>query len=193
MTLQTAQSTYTLDQLVEDIRTAILESPNVPATVGGVRRGLQQYLDNRDLRGDICERIADNGGRGVTLHRDPKLDFVVTAGYGTPGIQRPAHDHGDCWAVYGVYDGSIRFRRYRLLSQIERNTWSGNAELESIAEFVGTAGRIDGILPGGIHDLRSEGEDESISVIVRCHDLSTIWRNFYDVNDGTFKRVRGSI
>ena len=164
---------------------------NIPETVGGVRRGLKQYLDNRELRDDICDRIAANGYRGITMYKDPELDFVITAGKGDPGVQRPAHDHSDCWAVYGVYDGSIRFRRYKLLAPIERNTWEGPAQLESIAEWVAGAGRIDGILPGGIHDLRTE--DESISVIIRCHDLKTIWRNFYDLEHSTFKRVRGGV
>ncbi|HEX3247330.1 MAG TPA: hypothetical protein VHX16_18140 [Chloroflexota bacterium] len=188
---QTIPTAYGLDELIDDTRSSILSGRNIPETVGGVRRGLKRYLDNRELRDDICDRIAANGYRGITMYKDPDLDFVITAGKGDPGVQRPAHDHSDCWAVYGVYDGAIRFRRYKLLTPIERNTWEGPAELESIAEWVAGAGRIDGILPGGIHDLRTE--DESISVIIRCHDLKTIWRNFYDLEHGTFKRVRGGV
>lgn len=192
MVSEAAAPTYTLQHLVDDTRTAIVNAHNVPETVGGIRRGLQAFLNDPAQKDALYERWAADGSRGGTLYKDPELDFVITAGKGKPGMQRPAHDHSDCWAVYGVLDGAIRMRRYRLLAPIERNTWEGPAEPESIAEWIAAAGRIDGILPGGIHDLRTEGDDESISVIVRCHDLNTIWRNFYDLNNGTFRRVRGT-
>jgi predicted metal-dependent enzyme (double-stranded beta helix superfamily) len=192
MTSAVSSPTYTLQHLVDDTRTAILEGHNIPETVGGIRRGLQSFLNDPAQKQAIYDRWAADGSQGGNLYKDPELDFVITAGKGTPGVQRPAHDHSDCWAVYGVLDGAIRMRRYRLLTPIGRNTWEGRAEIESIAEFLAEAGRIDGILPGHIHDLRTEGEAESISVIVRCHALNTIWRNFYDLNNGTFRRVRGS-
>lgn len=183
---------YTVDNLTDDIRQAITQSHNVPETVRGVREALTKFLANPEFMDEFKEKIPAGDYRGMTLYKDPELDFVVTAGRGRVNIQRPPHDHSDCWAVYGVYDGNIRMRRYRLLTPIDHMTWEGPAQLESVAEFVATPGRIDGILPGGIHDLRGEGDRDPISVIVRCHDLNTIWRNFYDLENNTFKRVRGS-
>lgn len=40
------------------------------------------------------------------------LQAVTTASIQRPGHYAPPHDHGECWAVYGVIDGSMRMTRY---------------------------------------------------------------------------------
>ncbi len=183
---------YGVDELARDVRQAILRGRSVPETVRGVRDALQQLLANPAFAAAYAEHLAPREYAAPPLYKDPELDFVITAGRGRPGLLRPPHDHGDCWAVYGVYEGAIRMRRFRLLAPLPRWATAGPAELALVGEFVATAGRIDGILPGHIHELTTTGDRDAISVIVRCHDLKTVWRNVYDLEAGTFRRIRGT-
>jgi hypothetical protein len=181
-----------VEHLVQGVREAILRARSVPETVRGVRDALQQLLDNPAFVDQCAEHLAPRGYAAPPLYKDPELDFVITAGGGRLGVVRPPYDHGDWWAVFGIFVGAIGMRRFRLLTPIPRWVTSGPAEVEQIGEFTATPGRIDNILPGHIHELTTIGDRDAISVIVRCHDLQTVWRNIYDLEAKTFRRIRGS-
>lgn len=183
------ETTYRLSDLADDVRAAVRSAESIPETVRLVRDSLGQLLANPSFLAEACPDFDPREGRTATIYKDPDADFVVVASAGKPGLRRPPHDHGGCWAVYGVYTNQVRMRRFR---RLDDGSAAGRAQLETSAEWVAQPGQIDGILPDGIHELFTEGDAPAVSIIVRCHDLKNVWRSLYDAEAGTVRLFKGS-
>ena len=107
---------YTLEQLSDDIRTALKADPGVggkQAVVKLVAKVLrdQDFVD-KHLRAEDCKP------RKV-LFEDPELGFCVCGHvYEKPAHGAP-HDHGSSWAIYGLAVGDTEMTDWRVVQKGE--------------------------------------------------------------------------
>lgn len=115
---------YTLEQLSDDIRTALKKDSGLAGKkeiCGLVSKVLldKDFVD-KHLTADQCKP------RKV-LYEDPELGFAVCGHvYEKPAHGAP-HDHGSSWAIYGVAVGDTEMTDWKIVKQ-------GDGESPSLVE-----------------------------------------------------------
>jgi len=122
------------------------------------------------------------------LYRDPTYLFQINAGVQPPGTHNVPHDHGECWAVYGVHTGAMEMTRYE---RVDDGSDGDFAELRPIETLDCKGGQADVIRPWGIHELRNTSETPAHTFVIRSRNLAEVWRNRFDVDGKSVRRIRG--
>ena len=167
MTMPTAADTAGLiAQLTEAVR-----APSVEATVGGVKRVLEQtFLGGGFGLADRFRRpLPDHYARRL-LHRDAKLGYTAIVMTWGPGQRTGLHDHAGMWCVEGVVEGQMEVVQYDQIDEA-----SGTycfAKRSTVAATVGAAGSL--IPPFEYHVLANALPDQtSITLHVYGGEMSS--------------------
>jgi uncharacterized RmlC-like cupin family protein len=128
--------------------------------------------------------------RSWKVYTDPDHLFCIHVSRQKPHYRRGVHDHGELgWAVYGVFQGEVVQELYQRLDDGSRPE---HAELRALPPIVQRAGDATVIPVGGAHAPHNEDGGDAWTVVIRSRDLTTIWRNFYDVHKDRVVRRRSS-
>jgi hypothetical protein len=107
---------YTLEQLSDDIRTA-LKADSGPAGKQAVCNFVSKVLLDKDF---IAQHLtADNCRPRKVLYEDPELGFCVCGHVYEDASTGKPHDHGSSWAIYGVAVGDTEMVDWRIVKRAE--------------------------------------------------------------------------
>jgi len=114
-------------------------------------------------------------------YRDKQHGFVQMGHVHQKGHTNSPHDHGPCWALYGLYHGAVEFTTYRRTDDGKK---AGRAKLEKKELHRLTPGSVIPCLPGEIHATSTV--EHSVGFRFLSCDLSKVQRYRYDEGKGTF-------
>lgn len=176
-------------ELIAEVRGACETETTIGRILGRVEAGLKALLARPDCLDGL--RIEKEQLRSWKLWVDPDHLFAVHVAHHPPRHRRGPHDHGELgWAVYGIFSGEICQQLYE---RLDDGSQRGRAKLRPLPLIRQRAGDATLIPVGGIHAPISDSDTlDSWSVVIRSRDLSTIYRNRYDVDKGLVVRVRQS-
>ncbi|MBM2812351.1 MAG: hypothetical protein HW416_3110, partial [Chloroflexi bacterium] len=89
----------------------------------------------------------------------------------------------------GVQTGAIRMTRYE---RVDDGSDGDFAELRQTGEFQLTGGNADVIAPWGVHELLNTMEEPAQAFVIRSRNLNDVWRNRFDLEHKTVKRVKST-
>ena len=182
--LQTA--TYTMEAFVEDVRNIFRNEQDVHVQAKSVSDLLKKLLA---VPGWLDDKIKiDEVGR-YSLHLDeetghPGNGWWLMASVQKPGQDNLPHDHGVTWVVYGIYDGSIRQRKWRWAFPGEG---VDHAQIVEHGQFTQHNGDVAYFLPGEIHDTLNVEDGLSVVVRLESQKLDRVTRFQYNPETGTMK------
>lgn len=128
--------------------------------------------------------------RSWKVYTDPDHLFCIHVSRQKPNYRRGVHDHGELgWAVYGVFEGEVVQELYE---RLDDGSQPEHAQLRPLPPIVQHAGDATVIPVGGAHAPHNEDGRDAWTVVIRSRDLTTIWRNFYDVHKDRVVRRRTS-
>ena len=180
-------SSYGVADLATDLRSAIMTSSTMMQLLHEVERHLKRLLFNpvflaRDyglpIPGDYTPRF---------LYRDPELLFAIHASMMPPGEWTPVHDHGETWAVSGVYHNTLRTL---LFERVDDGAVPEKGRVRRLAQIDNRQGEVHVLPPWGIHQNANVTDELTLSIIVHGRDLNQIWRSTYDLENERHKRVK---
>jgi predicted metal-dependent enzyme (double-stranded beta helix superfamily) len=172
--------------LIGEVRAAFETETTSGRVIAATRAALMKSLaDAACLDGLQIDR---DEFRSHKLWVDPDHLFALFVGHHKPSHRRVPHDHGELgWAVYGILEGQAK---QQLFERLDDGSQPGRAELRALPLIEQRAGDATIIPVGGIHF--PIGEAEYRSLVIRSRDQTIIWRNVYDAEAGTVKKMRGS-
>lgn len=160
------QSTFSINQLVDDLKTAALRG-NARAQVKSI---LERTVKDPQWVGTSIPDYADDD---VILFEDDSVSiwhcrFLM-------GLSVPAHDH-QMVATIAVYQGA------------ERNVMWVNSDtggIEQKSEIFVNAGDVLQLGPNAIHSVSSAVDVDSCAIHVYLGKLTTVKRSLFDTKKGT--------
>jgi predicted metal-dependent enzyme (double-stranded beta helix superfamily) len=128
----------------------------------------------------------DGYGR-YDLHLDEESGHPGNGWYLMASVQKPGqdnlpHDHGVTWVVYGVYQGSIRQRKWRWAFPGEG---VDQAQIVEHGSFVQRDGTVAYFMPGEIHDTLNVAAGRSLVVRLESQKLDRVTRFQYNPANGS--------
>jgi uncharacterized RmlC-like cupin family protein len=173
---------------IAGVRAACETETTIDRILSGTDAALKALLaDPACLDGLAIDR---DEHRSWKVYTDPDHLFCIHVSHQKPNYRRGVHDHGELgWAVYGVLSGEVVQELY------EREDDGADPErvtLRALPPIVQHAGDATVIPVGGAHAPHNEDGKDAWTVVIRSRDLTTIWRNFYDVSKGRVVRRRSS-
>jgi uncharacterized RmlC-like cupin family protein len=177
-----------MNAFIAEVRSAFETETTINRILARTHAGLKRLLaDAGCLEGLAIDR-AEFGSWKV--YTDPDHLFCIHVSHQKPNYRRGVHDHGELgWAVYGVFQGEVVQQLYE---RLDDGSEPEKAELRALEPIVQRAGDATVIPVGGIHAPHNEDGRDAWTVVIRSRDLTTIWRNFYDVTKGRAVRKRTS-
>ena len=169
-----------VDNFVRGVRSSIEQSSTMSELLNRLSARMREALKDPTLLDAVKMGI---------VYRDPDYLFQINAQEHEPGYHTPVHDHGECWAVYGVYQGTMRMTRYERLDDGSDGDY---AEIRGTGEFDVEAGRADVIAPWGIHEVENRTDRPTRSFVIRSRALNEVWRNRFDVKKKRVERIRAT-
>ena len=128
--------------------------------------------------------------RSWKVYTDPDHLFCIPVSHQKPNYRRGVHDHGELgWAVYGVLEGEVVQELYE---RLDDGADPEHVQLHALPPVIQHAGDATVIQVGGAHAPHNDDGRDAWTVVIRSRDLTTIWRNFYDVHKGRVVRRRSS-
>ncbi|HVA23128.1 MAG TPA: hypothetical protein VMW62_01925 [Chloroflexota bacterium] len=128
--------------------------------------------------------------RSWKVYTDPEHLFCIHVSRQKPNYRRGVHDHGELgWAVYGVFQGEVVQELYE---RLDDGSHPDRVDLRALPPIVQHAGDATVIPVGGAHAPHNEDGYDAWTVVIRSRDLTTIWRNFYDIPRARVVRRRSS-
>lgn len=178
-----------VQEFIAEARAAFETETTIGRILGRIEAGLKALLARPDCLDGL--RMEKDQLGSWKLWVDPDHLFAVHVSHHPPRHRRGPHDHGELgWAVYGVFSGEICQQLYE---RLDDGSERGRAKLRALPLIRQRAGDATLIPVGGIHAPISDSDTvESWNVVIRSRDLSTIYRNRYDVEKGLVVRVRQS-
>lgn len=173
---------YSIAQYAEDLRritAATDDEDEIFKQVGPLAQRLasdKSWFEERFLRPD-----PETGFSAFLLHEEPDHSLAVFAASWVPGMGVGPHDHGT-WAVVVGVEGDERNIRFKRLD--DRNN-PGYAELEMKDESVAGPGDMVCIRNGGIHSVRNESNQVTVSLHTYGKHINHTHRFQYDVEART--------
>jgi len=177
-----------MNRFVADVRAACESETTIGRILGRTEAVLKALLaDPACLDGLAIDRQEH---RSWKVYTDPDHLFCIHASHQKPNYRRGVHDHGELgWAVYGVFRGEVVQELYE---RLDDGADPDRVELRALPPIVQRAGDATVIPVGGAHAPHNEDGNDAWTVVIRSRDLTTIWRNFYDVHEGRVVRRRSS-
>lgn len=186
-----AVTTYTLEQLIDDIRQVFASSKDPREQAHRVAQDMQRLLA---VPGCLDERLTSQSekrfGR-VNLHLDdqyghPGSGFLVMCAMLPPsseakqGLTRGTpHDHGASWVAYGIYQGAIEQTTYHWVYPPEGQRLS--PALHERERFVQHVGEVAFFLPGEIHKTATVSDNPAIALRVEAQAMNHVIRHRYNL------------
>src|SRR5262249_16749349 len=137
---------YDVAALAADLRQAIVASSTMTQLLHAVEFHLKRLLQSpvfleRDyalpISGDYKPRF---------LYRDPEFLFAIHASMMPPGEWTPVHDHGETWAVSGVYRNTLRTL---LFERVDDGAVPGRGIVRQLEQFDNHPGEAHVLPPWG--------------------------------------------
>jgi len=152
---------YTLAAYVADLKAAVAAAADEPAILAAVGPLAQRLArDGSWVEPKHFETDDEQGFLAHLLHEEPDHSLAVFAVNWLPGRGAPPHDHGT-WAVVAGVVGTERNIGYRRLDDGSR---PGHAELDVKHDFTARPGELVCMKTGGIHAVRNESEEVTLSL-----------------------------
>lgn len=164
--------------LVTELVAVADEGGSTEHVTAAVTAALQDALGDASLMA-----LFEGRERSYGVWTDPQRHFLLHASVHTPGHVTGAHDHGECWAVYGVYRGPSRYIRYTRGADVA----PGRASLTVVRDEVLGDGAVDVVQPGEVHRILNHAEHMTYNLVVRPRPLSEVWRRRYDHESGDYR------
>jgi predicted metal-dependent enzyme (double-stranded beta helix superfamily) len=175
---------YTLEQYVEDLRRITTETQDEDEIIGRVAPLARRLaLDKSWLNGKHHETNPEQGFGAHLLHEEPDHSLAVLVVNWLPGRGAPPHDHGT-WAVVAGVEGVERNIRYRRTDDGSR---PGYAKLEVKHDFDADAGEVICMKTGGIHAVRNESDDVTLSLHTYGMHVNYTDRSQFDLETNEVK------
>ncbi len=177
-----------MNAFIAEVRSALETETTINRMLARTHAGLEHLLaDAGCLEGLTIDRTEFGSWK---VYTDPDHLFCIHASHQKPNYRRGVHDHGELgWAVYGVFRGEVVQQLYE---RLDDGGEPEKAELRALEPIVQRAGDATVIPVGGIHAPHNEDGRDAWTVVIRSRDLTSIWRNFYDVGKGRVVRKRSS-
>ena len=176
------QEQYSVAQYVADLRRITTETADENEIFNQVGP-LAQRLAGEE--GWIEERFfipdAQTGFSAFLLHEEDDQRLTVLAASWIPGMGVGPHDHGT-WAVVVGVQGAERNTRYKRLDDRSKPEY---AELEIKEESVAGPGDLVCIRNGGIHSVRNDSNDVTLSLHTYGFNVNYTKRYQYDLEART--------
>ena len=177
--------TQTEEQVIEEIRSVFQNSLDPREQAHLIAQIVEKGFDagwplNSDKFG------GENGTYEIYKDEElghPDAGFMILA-YRQPAAKKTVpspHDHGACFVVYGVQQGSNTQTRYAYRYSDDRSEMPSLQTTQTIEQLPGHAHYF---LPGEIHSTQGSSETETIYVRIASMDLTNIIRHRYDVKSG---------
>jgi hypothetical protein len=186
-----ADSTYTIDRFVTDVRQVFANERDAKAQAQAVAKHMRDLLAEPDLMEEIKRRSGGKPGR-VDLHIDenyghPAPGFCLMTSLPGPQGERAGgrlpHDHGASFVVYGVYKGAIEQTKYKW-TYTKDGDWT-SPELRTSENFVQKPGDVAFFLPGEIHKTTSVGSEPPVVIRLEAQWLDRVLRHAYNPEKNT--------
>ena len=131
----------------------------IPDPEGGMAAGVGNYL------------IYRSGDRSLSL-----MSLVLA-----PGTSTPVHDHL-AWGLVGLYSGEQDEVVYR---RVDTSEAEGIADLVEDEQRHLHSGDFYELLPpdGDIHQVRTVGDEPSVSIHLLGNDIGSVWRHRYEPHE----------
>ena len=187
--VQTA--TYTMESFVADVKEIFAASQDPLKQAQAVADRMQELLAVPRWLEEKLELPESEGYGRFDLHLDeeeghPGNGWWLMASVQKPGQDNLPHDHGAAWVVYGVYQGSIRQRKWRWFYPGEG---VDRPQIKETGSFVQRNGKVAFFLPGEIHDTLNLEEGRSLVVRLESQKLDRVIRYQYNPAEGTVKKM----
>ncbi|HZJ04711.1 MAG TPA: hypothetical protein VFD59_04470 [Nocardioidaceae bacterium] len=176
----------TTENLVGEAANVLVASLVAIADEGGSQERVTQAVVSV-LRTALAEpslgALFERREKSYGVWTDPQRHFLLHASVHRPGHVTEAHDHGECWAVYGVYRGPSRYVRYTR----GPDTAPGTASLTVVRDEVLQDGAVDVVQAGEVHRIINPADHMTYNVVVRPRPLNEVWRRRYDFESGSYR------
>ena len=176
------QGSYSIAQYVDDLRRISAESTDeneIFDQVGPLAKrlaGEKEWIEDR-----FYEPDPETGFSAFLLHEEDDHSLTVLAASWVPGMGVGPHDHGT-WAVVVGVQGAERNIRYKRLDDRSNPEY---AELEIKEESVAGPGDLVCIRNGGIHSVRNDSDDVTLSLHTYGYHVNYTKRYQYDLEART--------
>ena len=186
---QTQVANYTMEAFIEDVNNVFKNEADPHAQAKTVSAYLKKLLAVPGWLEEKLELEEEGGFGRFSLHLDeeaghPGNGWWLMASVQKPGQDNLPHDHGVTWVVYGVYDGSIRQRKWRWAFPGEG---VDKAQIVEHGQFTQKPGDVAYFMPGEIHDTLNVEEGRSLVVRLESQKLDRVTRFEYNPETGTMK------
>jgi len=181
---------YMLAQYVEDLRRISAEAENegeIFEHLGPLARRLaaeRNWVEDRFLRPDET-----SGFSAFLLHEEDDHSLAVFAVSWVPGLGVDPHDHGT-WAVVAGVDGVERNIRYK---RLDDRGIPEHAELAIKDELKAGPGDVLCIKTGGIHAVRNDSAEVTLSLHTYGRHINHTKRSQFDLASQTAKEFKVDI
>jgi len=177
---------YDLDEYVADlwrIADAGLAEPEILDAVGPLARRLAGNRGLLDIRHYPADPMQPAGLH--LLHEEADHSLAVFAITWLPNSMSPVHDHGT-WAVVAGVSGVERNLRY---ARIDDRARRGFAELKLKSTVDVGPGEVLCMRTGGIHAVRNDSPEPSLSLHTYGRHINFATRSQYDMATGTMRPI----
>lgn len=175
-----------MHDFIRHVREAFETETTIDRMLAATDRELKEILARPDCLDGLA--IDRQEFRSWKVYVDSDHLFCIHVSHQKPIYRRGVHDHGELgWAVYGVHQGEIIQQLYE---REDDGSQPGKATLRPLPEIVQRAGDAVIVPVSGAHAPRNDSGIEAWAVVIRSRELSTIWRNFYNVEKDTVTRIR---
>lgn len=172
-----------LDDFIAEVQRIVAEEPDRARTVQLLRPVFERLLgDTSWLPGEFCRADPSGGmGEGVgnyLIYRSAPRDLSLMSLVLPAGVSTPVHDHL-AWGLVGLYTGEQEERVYR---RVDVNGEEGKADLVEVEQRRLHPRDFYELLPpeGDIHQVRTLGDEPSVSLHLLGNDIGCTWRHRYE-------------
>ena len=175
---------YSLQDYVSDLRDITRETSDEDEIFRRLGPLAQRLVADKSwLQAKYYEPDEEQGFGVHLLHEEDDHSLAVLLVNWLPGRGTPPHDHGT-WAVVAGIEGSERNVRYRRVDDGSREI---HAELEVKSDFAAPAGELVCIKTGGIHMVRNETDNMTLSLHTYGKHINFTNRSQFDLESNERK------
>jgi predicted metal-dependent enzyme (double-stranded beta helix superfamily) len=184
---QTSTDTFSVETFGREVERIMAGAADRRSAVEEVRPLLARLLGRPDLLDERYQIARAEGRVSYRYYRSADGRVTMSGPVFQPGRPTVVHNH-NTWGVIGIYSGKQRTTRYR---RVDDGAVPGRAELIQTSDEVLGPGAIYFLLPpDDIHRIEAI-DGPSLSVHVLGVDLSQQYRQFFDLDAGTYRDVVG--
>jgi predicted metal-dependent enzyme (double-stranded beta helix superfamily) len=175
-----------LDAFIAEVHRMVDEEPDRAQTVKLLRSAFARVLEDKSWLPSAFTQPDTSGGVGggignYLIYRSPERDLSFMSLVLPPGASTPVHDHL-AWGLVGLYSGEQEEWVYR---RTDTDGAEGTADLAEVEQRHLHAGDFYELLPpeGDIHQVRTVGDQPSVSLHLLGNDIGCTWRHRYEPHE----------